>query len=608
MRDQANKEADELLAQLKAYEARLATTFQTLERSRKSFGFRMGLATWAAASGKNPFTMPGRFVRAFRGKDPVVEKLRDRSKGDAKVLRESRVEIAGIAKSVLLLGLEPPARSGPGVAGVVGTRFADELAATSRFRALAPHNWMHVLEAESPAYVLVTADGLVPGAPWAGWGTPGGRSGISMLGKLVAWCRAMQLPVVYWDTIGTRSRLPARLHFDAMFTVSRRPDAMAAAEVLLPGVSPLVWNPVAVAHGRPNNPIYVGAFDRRRDPAELASLEAILAAAADRGLEILDSHAGLQGPLADTVRFPAGLRELARRRPTAEAERVAVKRAGILVCGNPAARSDFPSWDLLRGLAMGVHVLSTPAELDDGALAGAIELAGDAATARDALDRLAQRSLLDASWRSGFDRVRSGYSLGDRLDRIAQRFGAASVAEPQPTTTVIAQVRSEAELARLRDFVAAQTVAPRELRVLVKGEVGDGRLGDVIDAGRIVWLGEGRAHDALADSDATHLVCWTPGTPVIAEAVAELTFAAGLTSADVLALATQSGAPGGVLYRSGSLPSEGVVAVRRAAAADHLRDGKPLEEVIAALAAQGTGCLIQSHPTASGSDSQRSVA
>ena len=235
-------------------------------------------------------------------------------------------------------------------------------------------------------------------------------------------------------------------------------------------------------------------------------------------------------------------------------------------------------------------------------------MAGDAATARDALDRLAQRSLLDASWRSGFDQVRSAYSLGDRLDRIAHRFGAAPVAEPQPTATVIAQVRSEAELARLRDFVAAQTVAPRELRVLVKGEVGDGRLGDVIDAGRIVWLGEGRAHGALADSDATHLVCWTPGTPVIAEAVAELTFAASLTSADVLALAAESSGPGGTLYRYGSLPAEAVVAVRRAAAIDHLREGKPLEEVVAALAAQGSGCFIQSHPTDSGSDSQRSVA
>ena len=220
-----------------------------------------------------------------------------------------------------------------------------------------------------PSYVLVTADGLEPGAAWAGWGTPGGRDGAAMLRELVSWCRAIHLPVVYWDTVGAR-RLPGGVRFDAVFTVSERPalNQQPGAELLLPGVEPLVWNPIAVAPVAPKNPIYVGAFDRRGSAGELAALEALLGAAADRGLEILDTNAGLQGPLASAVRFPAGLAGLARRRPPAEAEREAIKSAGLVVCSNASARGDFPSWDLLRALAMGMHVVSTPAELQDDVL------------------------------------------------------------------------------------------------------------------------------------------------------------------------------------------------------------------------------------------------
>ena len=614
-RDEALGQAGAAQDQVQAYQARLAATFLALERSRGSFAFRLGRATWAAKSaGVNVFAMPRRWLRGFRGRDEVLEKLRERPRLGGGAPLESPAELVGIEKSVLLLGLEPAAGPGPMIAGVVGSRFAVELAASARFRPLAPHDWRHLLEAELPAYVLVTADGLLPGAAWGDWGTPGGRDGAAMLRELVAWCRGMQLPIVYWDTIGA-GQVPPGVRFDAVFAVGagRAPGGRPTVEVLLPAVEPLVWNPLEVARVCPRHPIFVGAFDRRGDRVELAATEALLGAAAGRGLEIFDVHRGLQGPLASTVRFPDELQALVRRRPPAEAERSAIKRAGILLCGNPSAGPGVPSWDVLRGLAMGVHVVSTPLTLDDLELTQAIELAGDQASAAEALDRLAARPLLDEVWRRGFDRILAGYSLRDRLDRIAERCGVAAVAEPPARLAVIARVQSAAEGRALGGFLAAQTVQPAEVRVLVDAEIEieiDALLGEGIDSARVEMLRatDPRASGWLGDSAATHVLCWSASTPELADAVAELSRAAALTEVDVLALTPGTGASGAAVYGYGPLPAEAVVAVRRTAVLGHLGEGRPPEDAAAALAAGGTGCLIEAHPAAGRADSNRSVA
>lgn len=613
-RDEANREADAQHKQVKEYENRLNTTFQALERSRKSMGFRVGLATWAAtstSSRKNPLSMPRRFMETFRGRDEVLDKLRESTKVGAAPRRESRAETSAIARSVLLLGLDPVSQSGRGVAGVVGPRFAEELSATVPFRALSPHNWRYLLEVGPPSCVLVTSDGLQAGTPWAGWGTPGGRDGAAMLRELINWCRTIRLPVVYWDTVGSR-RMPGGVRFDAVFTVSRRSGAgqAAGAEILLPAVEPLMWNPIGVAQGVATNPIYVGAFDRRLSAGELATLEAVLGAAAGRGLEILDSNAGLQGPLAGTVRFPDAVSSLARRRPPAEAERAAIKRAGIVLCGNPFAGADFPSWDMLRALAMGMHVVSTPAELDDDVLRHAIEMAGNATGAAEALERLAQRPLLDATWRGAFDHVLAAYSLRDRLDQIAARSGIVTVAGTQPRVAVLARLRSEADARALREFLTGQTVAPAAVRVLVDGEIdGKALLADAIDPARVSWLRSDEVQEstALGDVDATHVLWWNQDTPLIAEAIEELTLAARFATAQVLALAAEEAASGAPLYRYGPIPADCVVAVEREAALAQLGQGTAPEEAAASLASLGNGCLIKSHPSGR-SASKRSVA
>src|SRR5262249_5778054 len=161
-----------------------------------------------------------RWIRAFRGGDDVLEKLRSVALLGSGTRRASSLQLAAIEKDLLLLGLEAGARTLPGVAGVVGPRLGEELAASAHFRALAPHSWRHLCEVELPAYVLVTADGLQMGAPWTRWGTPGGRDGSALLRELVGWCRATHVPVVYWDTIGAGRPLPSDLRFDAVFTVS----------------------------------------------------------------------------------------------------------------------------------------------------------------------------------------------------------------------------------------------------------------------------------------------------------------------------------------------------------------------------------------------------
>jgi len=610
--DEARRDAEEQSKQIQAYQTRLVATFRALEKSRKSLSFRLGRATWAAVrgGGLNVFGMPRRWVRALRGPDEVVEKLRDVPSLGPAAAAQSRQELDSIEKSILLGGLEQSAGPGVGVAGLVGPRLAAELSASAPFRALPPHSWRHLLEAEPPAYVLVTSDGLQAGSPWASWGTPGGRDGAHLARELVAWCRGQHLPVVYWDTTGAERRLPPGMRFDAVFTVSRRNGARLdrAAEVLAPAVQLLVWNPIAVDRAAPRNPIYVGAFDSRGDKVELAALGAILAAAAGRGLEILDSHHGVQGLLAEAVRFPAELRALARRRPPIGAEKSAIQSAGILVCGNPARECDAPSWELLRGLAMGAHVLSTPAAFDDGALAQAVPWAADEASAGEALDRLARRPLLDATWRAGFHHLVAHYCLGDRLDQIARRIGAQPVAVPRPSVALVARLASAADARALRGFLTAQTALPIDVRVLVDADLSvEAQLREVVGARIAVARAEdSNAAHVLIDTSATHLLFWRAGTPPLPELVAELTRAAHLTEAKVLALAAEAGP---TPYRYGAPPPEAAVAVARTAVQDRLRAGTSIEGVVAAqLAADGADCFIASPSGSAAADSARSVA
>jgi len=418
----------------------LATTQRRLGSARGAISFRIGRATRLAVrmSRKNPLAVPWRWVQAFRGPDEILTEVTADGAPRAPLLAQvESAERRQIECDVVLAGGgEGAAGPRPHVAGIVGERLACELELSTSYRPLPPDFWRHLLEQASPTYVLVTADGLAAGSAWAGFGTPGGRDGAAELAALVAWCRARSLPVVYWDTIGVpRPRLgvPRGMPFDAFYSVSprccreARLEGGAVASLLPPAVELLRYNPDGVSPAVPDHPIYVGGFDLRRDPAELAALEALLRAGAGRGLEILDEHWAIQGGLAGVLQFPGELVPLRRRRPPLEQEIAAVRRAGLVISGNPAAAVDFASWGMLRALALGANVVSTPANPGDVAISAAVSFV-EPRWAGDSIARAAAVPRLGEAWRGAFARLGEAYALRERLDAIATRLGVPRVA------------------------------------------------------------------------------------------------------------------------------------------------------------------------------------
>jgi hypothetical protein len=405
-------------------ERQLTKMVGRLESARTSFSFRVGRATSLALKGarKDITAVPRRWLHGFRGTDEILEQAREELNkkivGGKPAPTYTAVEI-----EMYRLGRPsaPPARTG--VAGIASPRFAAELAACAAFTTLVPHAWRAQLT-DLPSYVLVTSDGLAPDGTWSSWGTIGGRDGEAALRDLLVWCRENSVPTAYWDTIGGVPP-PRDVQFTVQFSVAPH-MAAAGTELLAPAIEPTVWNAEELGALATTHALYTGSFDRRGEPGARTMLEGVLRAATGFGLQIFDPNHGLEGTFAEMVRFPDSVAAATRRRPSFDAERAAMANAGVVIAAPLVAGADVPSWQLLRGLAVGAHVLAcgpVPA-----AFADAVEGATDEVSAKAALGRLFARPRLDATWRQAHDHVLASFTLRARLDTIAERVRAASVA------------------------------------------------------------------------------------------------------------------------------------------------------------------------------------
>lgn len=588
-------------ARAEQLEAELDRVFHRLRRSRQAVTFRVGRATTKAlrASRKNPLTLPVSWISAFRSEDEIVAELDParlrREEPIASPSARAGIDVAAVERDYFLTGVELGGGPGPCVAGVVGPRLARELAAATRFHALTPNAWRHVLEADPPSYVLVTRDGLAPGSAWGQFGTPAGKDGAAELSQLLAWCHARSLPVAYWDTLGKpapRLGLPMGLSFDAAFSVSARrcADEVPGArqvEHLLPGVELLVHSPVGRPTGKPSGVIFAGSFDRRSPRDQLEILAALLRAAPSGSLEIFDAMWGYQGAAAAAVRFPDDLVPATQPRPSVEAEARAMRAAGVVIASNAVSEADFPAWQALRGLASGAHVVSTPAALDDPRLASSISWAVPDTDHAALFERLVDKPVLsdDAAVRV-LRHVAGRYDLRDRLDRIAAHFGVPAVARPRAAFDVVAQPSSEEEANALADWVQAQTTAPRSVRVVASEGVDPDALRGRVSS-RVVPVSHVRDIIPRSGStDATHLYLWDPGRSDGADVLGHLADAARWSDAEIVAVAGDPGANGPrIPFGYSSRPDIAAAAVR----VDAMQD-RPLPQpssIVPALLSEG---------------------
>lgn len=544
----ASAKLDRTLAERDAYrkraeqlEAELERVHHRLRRSRESVTFRVGRATTVAlrAARKKPWTLPKSWVDTFRGKDPLVDELDpSRLRAPAPKVDAGEDDLEAVERRHFLLGMGPRGAAAS-VAGVVGHRLARQLARNGSFRLLTPNAWRHLLEVESPAFVLVTRDGMAPGTAWGDFGSPQGRDGTAELTALTQWCARRGLPVVWWDTLGVpalRHGAPRGPRFDAVFTVSPRLAAEGEGrrvEPLLPALEPYLHAPLGGAGEPPRGVVFAGRFDRRLPRRQLASLGAILDASKGRGLRILDEAWGYQGVGAAAVRLPEALQPYARPRPGHEAEAWSIRDAGISVTVHDADDADFPSWQALRSLALGAQVISTPGAFVDDALTPRIAQVASEVEAETALTAAFERPPMFVEHEL-LDRLASEYGLASRLSTMAERLGTAEVATPRAVLDLLAFPRSNEELAALGGWLKRQQLLPRRLRLVVADGVDVDRLASPVPVSRLRRLAG--AMPTLRAEGATHVVPWGAGVSARRDGLQQLSRAIRWSDAPVVAL------------------------------------------------------------------------
>ncbi len=226
---------------------------------------------------------------------------------------------------------------GPGVAGIVGHRLAQELQAAARFSVLMPNAWRYQLEVEQPGYVLVTSDALDPSEAWGGYGVAEGCDGADELAAVARWCSSARIPIVYWDTSGRlrpRLGMPRGVLFDAVFSVSPRNCHETARNqpqplFLAPAIEPLVYNPIGMAPRLPDHPVFIGSYDRTMDRRVRHETDALLHGAVEHRLKIFDSAWQDPSSSGAVTVLPESLRARTHMRLSVAKEARQIQEGGI---------------------------------------------------------------------------------------------------------------------------------------------------------------------------------------------------------------------------------------------------------------------------------------
>ena len=172
---------------------------------------------------------------------------------------------------------------------------------------LSPQDWEAQLAAEPVDLLFVESAWAGNGGRWSG--KIAGAGGDSVLAALTAWCRARDVPTVFWnkeDPPHYDDFLPAAKLFDFVFTSDagrldayRRDLGHDRVDVLSFAAQPRIHNPVRPRYGWHERDVaFAGMYFAEKYPERRQQLDLLLSAATaaspsmDTGLEIFARHAG----------------------------------------------------------------------------------------------------------------------------------------------------------------------------------------------------------------------------------------------------------------------------------------------------------------------------
>jgi len=298
----------------------------------------------------------------------------------------------------------------------------------------------------------------------------------STLARLVAHCRAKQIPTVFWnkeDPVHFDRFVRSASHFDYIFTTDEAvvPEyerqcskPRGSVRPLLFAAQPELHHPVG-AH--PDDLVcFAGSYGEPQFPQRRLDLEMLLDASTDYPLEILDRTAG--NKMADRAfpeRFqPYVVGSLDYR---ALADKYRLCKVFLNVNSVRESRTMF-SRRVFELLACGASVVSSPS-------VGIAELFGDTVavtTSRDQAERAVRRFIEDRDHRletsaRGIRRVCCAHTYEDRMREVCTAIGLTAPDDRADAFTALAIVHSESEAGRLAEVLRSQEMpAPAAAVVL----------------------------------------------------------------------------------------------------------------------------------------------
>jgi Glycosyl transferase family 2/Glycosyl transferases group 1 len=371
-----------------------------------------------------------------------------------------------------LTGPEPqlpqPARPEMRTAVAVGDRLRMGLAWEWDQRPILPADWQNVLNAHTPALVLLEIeDGSIPG-----WGAVDGEE----IAKLCTVCRNAGVPVVLWVTAGADlERSQALVEFAELVFV---PDETSAAELSRawagrverwhPAVQPRLHNPQLLPGGQRDRGVCMVIDSAVPDEGMAQALASVVIP----GVKAVDSAEfeiwRVDPPQASNVLPPVLDRRVVGQRPYEQVARVLPHYAVLL---NTDAPSSTSVRQVLEAGASQTAVVAVPgiaAELPPD-VAEHVAVGADVKSLRsEIVARLRHRELRDREAVKLHRAVLDGHTYANRVDTILDRVDLARPRATGPVSAVVPTNRIH-EIGNILENVGRQAYPRVELVLVLHG-------------------------------------------------------------------------------------------------------------------------------------------
>lgn len=372
-----------------------------------------------------------------------------------------------------------PARSGLKAASILDTFshacFSYELELVPVTRA----SWQSEIENSRPDFFLAESAWHGNNDEWKGLLAGFADHTDNPLRNLLRWCRAQQLPTVFWnkeDPPNYDHFVQVAREFDFVFTTDAncipryRQDLRHDRIFALPfAAQPVIHNPLGADKLRQCDLCFAGSWHLHKHPERRRCMEVVLEPALDMGLHIFDRCANMKNN--QQRRFPENYQPSIRG--SLEYDQMLSAYRAYRVFLNVNSVTDSPtmfSRRVFELLACGTAVVSSESAGIRAMFGGLVPIGRTPDETRLHLRHL----LGDEDYRQrlahlGYRRVMTQHTYRDRLRTLVQVIGLRAPELVAPKVCVLAVCRDPGQAEALAAMVAAQSYTAHELHLVLQG-------------------------------------------------------------------------------------------------------------------------------------------